>query len=288
MGTGPDTSPITATDVTMAGTPLIATRINRTIDAGLVPLLTVGDFVWRDTNRNGIQDVGEPGVPGVTVTLLDNSGVLLATTTTDASGMYSFGDLLPGDYQINFSNLPADTTFTAANRGAAGLDSDANPAGGSTGIFTLSHDDLTRDAGLVAIRYAIGDHVWIDGNGNGLQDLGEAPLPNVSVTLEDSVGVTLATTTTDANGKYVFDNMGCSPTTTVTEWTTAATPRCRACRSRSKTARPQSCDDGHRRDRALRLRRPLTRCVPSRLRAGAAWVPVRPGRRHGGTHPRSQ
>ena len=38
-----------------------------TIDAGLVELVSVGDYVWWDTNRDGLQTAGEVPVAGITV-----------------------------------------------------------------------------------------------------------------------------------------------------------------------------------------------------------------------------
>jgi uncharacterized repeat protein (TIGR01451 family) len=38
-----------------------------------VPAVTVGDFVWNDVNANGLQDTGEAGIPGVTLTLTGTS-----------------------------------------------------------------------------------------------------------------------------------------------------------------------------------------------------------------------
>lgn len=51
----------------------------------------VGDTVWFDTDGDGVQDAGEPGIPGVTVTLVDSTGAVLATATTDADGHYTIG-----------------------------------------------------------------------------------------------------------------------------------------------------------------------------------------------------
>ena len=59
-------------------------------DAGLVlPVANIGDFVWLDSNKNGLQDAGEPGVAGVTVTLYNNTGVSIKVVKTDATGTLS-------------------------------------------------------------------------------------------------------------------------------------------------------------------------------------------------------
>jgi uncharacterized repeat protein (TIGR01451 family) len=51
----------------------------------------------------------------------------------------------------------------------------------------------------------IGDRIWLDSNGNGIQDAGEPTLANATVHLYASDGKTLLqTTTTDGNGAYAF------------------------------------------------------------------------------------
>ncbi len=62
----------------------------------------LGDFVWWDLNEDGIQDVGEPGIPDV-VLALTGSGGLTATTVTDASGVYTFTDLPTDVYTVALS-----------------------------------------------------------------------------------------------------------------------------------------------------------------------------------------
>ena len=47
---------------------------------------------------------GDFGQPGVTIELLSSSGQVLATTTTGASGDYSFLHLPAGDYQVQVSD----------------------------------------------------------------------------------------------------------------------------------------------------------------------------------------
>src|SRR5699024_7448692 len=55
--------------------------------------------------------------------------------------------------------------------------------------------------------YAIGDYVWIDENGNGIQDEGETPLEDVTVVLYDGEGNELDRTETDEHGRYIFDKL---------------------------------------------------------------------------------
>ena len=53
------------------------------VDAGYnSPLGSIGDFVWHDLDRDGVQDAGEAGIQGVTVQLLDSTGTVLGQTTT--------------------------------------------------------------------------------------------------------------------------------------------------------------------------------------------------------------
>lgn len=48
---------------------------------------------------------------------------------------------------------------------------------------------------------------WHDTNGNGLRDAGERGIPGVTIVLTDADGTIVATTTTDANGTYVFSGL---------------------------------------------------------------------------------
>ena len=82
---------------------------NADFDVFPLQMSSIGDFVWRDDDLDGIQDVGEPGLEGVTVRLyadIDGDGVLsaadnlLETTTTDANGFYLFSPLVSSDYLV--------------------------------------------------------------------------------------------------------------------------------------------------------------------------------------------
>ena len=127
---------------------------NKEVDAGffrevVVEKAAIGDRVWFDANRNGVQDAGEDGVQGVTVRLLDCAGNVLATTTTNLSGLYLFSGLMPGEYNIQFV-LPSGYVFSPQNVGDDAFDSDAN-ASGFTACTTLvsGETDRTWDAGIM-------------------------------------------------------------------------------------------------------------------------------------------
>jgi len=114
-----------------------------------VKAASLGDRVWDDTNANGVQDAGEAGRAGVRVELYDTSNTLVASTVTDGKGGYLFNGLMPGDYSVKFI-APEGTSFSTANVGADGSDSDAN-ASGITGYYTLhsGEQNTSVDAGLV-------------------------------------------------------------------------------------------------------------------------------------------
>lgn len=116
----------------------------------LPELAGIGDRVWFDDNRNGIQDFGEPGVPDVAVYLMDCAGNYLDTAITDANGLYWFGDLNPGNYNIRFT-LPTGYQFSPQDQGLSdALDSDADVLTGSTICTELiaGEMDSTWDAGI--------------------------------------------------------------------------------------------------------------------------------------------
>ncbi len=184
------------------------------IDFGLfnptAPLGQIGDRVWFDSNNNGIQDAGEQGVPGVTVSLLNAASSVIATTVTDADGLYKFANLADATYSVKFSNLPAGFTFSPANQGANdAVDSDADATTGVTGTYTITggSSNITVDAGIYSTRAALGDYVWFDANSNGIQDATEKGIAGVTVTLYNTANVAVTSAITDQNGKYFFSNL---------------------------------------------------------------------------------
>ncbi|MBI1913170.1 MAG: carboxypeptidase regulatory-like domain-containing protein [Planctomycetes bacterium] len=218
---GQGTNPSLDSDADSTGSTSIfhisAGEVNTSIDAGLVLVpgrpASVGQIVWQDLNGNGIQDEGEPGVPGVSVEVFDANGNLVALATTDSNGLYQFTGLTPGSYFVHFLLVPGQQ-FTLPNQGSDPyFGSAVNPATGCTAPFTLisGQSNLTVNAGLIAnpalSPATLGDFVWNDANDNGLQDAGELGVAGVHVSLFDPQGDLVDSTQTASNGLYQFTGL---------------------------------------------------------------------------------
>ena len=115
------------------------------------PYSSLGDYVFVDANKNGIQDGGDTPLPGVTVVLLNGSNTAIASTTTNASGIYSFTGLTPGvPYSVSFVTPTGYVSTSATIGGNDVTDSDADPITGQTRSVTLGvgESNLNLDAGF--------------------------------------------------------------------------------------------------------------------------------------------
>ena len=91
----------------------------------------VGDFVWSDLNRNGLQDDGEPGVSGVQIAILDcETSEVIEVMNSDADGRWQLQENIPASSYLEVT-LPAGFGFTAWAVGDNGaIDSDIDPLTG--------------------------------------------------------------------------------------------------------------------------------------------------------------
>ncbi|RAI73765.1 hypothetical protein HMF3257_03955 [Spirosoma telluris] len=76
----------------------------------------------------------------------------------------------------------------------------------AVGIAKLSRITGAQQVCDATPSIEIGDRVWKDSNGNGIQDPGEPSLAGVTVQLADAQGNVVATAITDADGNYIFSN----------------------------------------------------------------------------------
>lgn len=144
-----------------ASTPFLTTAL-ALVAAGVIGQLAgcapagpaLGDLVWRDSNRNGLQDPAEPGAAGITVSLYNEAGALVSSTTSDQLGGYQFSDVPSGRYTLTFVALQ-DNRFTLHNADDDdAADSDADPLTGQTEAFDFNpgQPNLTFDAGLIEVE----------------------------------------------------------------------------------------------------------------------------------------
>jgi hypothetical protein len=110
----------------------------------------LGNRVWFDSNRNGIQDPGERGIPGICVYLYDSGGQLLKSTTTDSNGIFGFKVSSGRTYRLRFSHPPY-LAFSKPNVGVDDLDGDVDPATGFTAPIRAAGSSLLWDAGLAPV-----------------------------------------------------------------------------------------------------------------------------------------
>ncbi|MEM6630131.1 MAG: SdrD B-like domain-containing protein [Bacteroidota bacterium] len=106
--------------------------------------------VWQDLDKNGVQDAGDTGISGVSLTLLNENLFLIASATTDDSGFYNFTGLDSGTYFISIV-APEGYELTTFQQGNSGqVDSDFNPlTNRSNAVIYPDSAKNTYDAGLI-------------------------------------------------------------------------------------------------------------------------------------------
>lgn len=189
--------------------------------------VALGNNVYIDRNGNGKKDVNDWGYDGLNVKLYadnDDNGVAdgaaVASTTTFSDGQYYFANLTPGKYFVQLEGVPS-WMYKCSNNGGDpdnNIDNDNNATSqntttaiikGQTIALTVggepngSNYNGTYDFGIFKSN-GLGDFVFLDANGNGIQDGSDVGLAGVTVNLRSTSGALLETTTTDANGYYAF------------------------------------------------------------------------------------
>jgi len=210
-------------DVTVDGESSVvlgAGAINLDQDFGLEAStpLAISGTLWDDADADGVLEGTESSrFEGVTVVLYDDNGNIVATTTTDASGDYSFTGLPDGaTYTVDVTDDANVLNGYWHSEGdqSQGVDnnSKADPY-----TVTLSGTNVdTVDFGYYKDPASLGNLVWLDRDGDGIQEPStnnEPGIEGITVTLTitypttggDTV-ITLVTVTGDG-GYYSFDNL---------------------------------------------------------------------------------
>jgi uncharacterized repeat protein (TIGR01451 family) len=179
------------------------------VNAGIYLPGAIGSYVWVDANHDGLDDNGESGLGGVCVQLLSSNGKsVLEQTSTNCQGYYSFTNLAPGQYVVQFSD-PCGYAFTTEGVGSNNaINSQANPSNGQTSVITLMSGTTNDDENAGVFKPAsVSGAVYVDYYNDGQFDCNDAGIAGVTVQLLNSAGQVVQTTTTACDGTYNFNNV---------------------------------------------------------------------------------
>ena len=193
-----------------------------------LPPSQVSGMVYFDKNKDGQAQDSEPRLQGVAVSLTgaDAEGhAVTRSATTNAGGIYSFGDLPAGTYAIQV-NTPVGFAAGQSSAGAFGGESHPNvvsglsiPAGQSSGGYNFAEVELEPPPQVLTLAASevaapptsqLGGLIYVDKNKDGLVQDDEKRLKGVVVVLtgRDYTGKKVTVRTrTDATGAYNFEGL---------------------------------------------------------------------------------
>ena len=152
--------------------------------------------MYNDDNNNGSKDGAEAPIANATVTLCNSNGTVVATTTTNANGAYTFSNLAPNSYIVKFPTTANGKPLSTSNNLIVPVTAGQTVPNKNAGYY----QPTTPSNG------SIGDLTFNDNNGNGIFDTGDTPKSNIPVTLCNSAGETIGTKLT-VSGNYSFTNL---------------------------------------------------------------------------------
>jgi hypothetical protein len=202
------------------------TNVDGAITNTPTELGSLGDFIWKDLNDNGLQDNGEAGVSGIVLALYNAdpwgkpSGAILKKDTTGNDGKYLFTGLTGGRYVVVMDTTTIMNTMELSKKQDTGandaVDNDFNAITAYSAAVLVDPTDPTKkdittvDGAIINKPVgSIGDYVWMDMNNDGIQDAGEPFVSGVILELYDAANLItpIAKDTTDSSGKYLFANL---------------------------------------------------------------------------------
>ncbi len=181
------------------------------IEAAYIPMSTIGDLVWLDENANGKQDDNEIGISGIDMILFNEQEDVIAITSTDQNGYYSFSEVLPGIYFLEIINASDDYMPTLQSIGNDLEDSELRLEQGRYMselieiVDGVAREDI--DLGLNFHQSIIGGTVFVDDNMDGTRSGVEKGMKDIGIRLYNSNDELLQSTVTDKDGVYRFYNV---------------------------------------------------------------------------------
>ncbi|MFN2261236.1 MAG: gliding motility-associated C-terminal domain-containing protein, partial [Psychroflexus sp.] len=152
-------------------------------------------LLYFDINNNGMQDIGEGGIPNIDVEITTALGEIIIVET-DANGFWSLVAPIGTTESYIDENDPDFPIGMIQTEGT-------NPT-----TSNISIADIVYEVDGFHQLIELTGHLYFDGNGNGTQDMNESNMPNVDVEITNSLGE-VEVITTDNNGDWnVFVPVG--------------------------------------------------------------------------------
>ena len=179
---------------------------------------SISGIVFLDQNNNGVKNAADIALTGVTIELQNASGTVVASTTTDASGAYSFSNLTPGTYSVREPTQPSGTANgqtlagAVANGGTPGTPTNAATVPSRIAGIILPPGTNSTDNNFAEVPSGrqISGRVFSDYNNDGIFNASDIGLSGVRINLtgtDINGGAVTLTTTTAADGRYSFSGL---------------------------------------------------------------------------------
>ncbi|MCE9548646.1 MAG: carboxypeptidase regulatory-like domain-containing protein [Planctomycetia bacterium] len=165
---------------------------------------SISGRVHGDLNGDCTYQPGELLLSGVKVHLLDKDGNIIATTTTNSLGEYKFDNLAPGTYGV------LEETPVGYFDGGEKVGSEGGAVTGNDrveGVILISDTHGVHYDFCEKLPASISGRVHADTDGDCELDPGEKPIAGVTIRLLNANGQQIATTLTNAQGEYKFENL---------------------------------------------------------------------------------
>jgi uncharacterized repeat protein (TIGR01451 family) len=186
------------------GTPVLfgkATGFGEVIGRCAAPTIQIGNYVWIDTNENGLQDAGENPVSNMKLFLYDSNCVLIDSAVTNATGNYVFSNLTASaQYFIGVSSSSYNADFGLFTIGSNKYTltiANANQTLNSNAVINTSS---TCSKGLISVTTGVTNHTF---------DLGLIPAKGFDLALKNElVSAGLVKKNDTVNFKITVFNQG--------------------------------------------------------------------------------
>jgi hypothetical protein len=150
-------TPTSTPTVTLTSSPILTLTLTPTQQPNTQLKSEIGDFVWEDSNDNGIQDSGESSISGVLAQLVKcgQTNVAISQTQSNSQGRYYFTNLDAGCYKVKFyvpSGYRACSKLNAQGLVQDAIDNDASQSDGFTRDINLTQDQSNMNIDACFIR----------------------------------------------------------------------------------------------------------------------------------------